>query len=405
MSITSLPGFRDFYPEECAQRNAIFNVWREVATRYGFVEYEGPVLEPLELFTQKSGAEIAGQLYHFVDKGERAVAMRPEMTPTLARMAAARHRDYKKPLKWFSIPQLYRYERMQRGRLREHYQLNCDILGEAGLQADIEIIAVSIDMLRGLGLTDQDFGVRLSDRQYWTEFFIKNGAPEDKWYDLFQAIDKYDRAPRADTEKALGSLAKGVFDALENGGTNARMEAVLAGLEARGLRSYAQPDLTIVRGLAYYTGTVFELFDRKGELRAICGGGRYDDLLGSLGGVPMPAIGFGMGDVVLGELLKEKGLATTSAQTLDAFIAIADDACQPRAMKLLQELRDAGLRVDYALAGGKLGKQFEQAEARGARYAVVIESADPAAPVQLKEMKSRGQRSAAVSELIGLLKR
>src|SRR5271154_3459556 len=195
----ALPGFRDFYPDDCAFRNAIFAKWRDVAYRYGFVEYDGPPLEPLDLFTKKSGDEIVTQLYHFKDKGDRDVALRPEMTPTLARLVTARHKDFKKPLKWFSVPQVFRYERQQRGRLREHYQLNCDIIGEAGLEADIELIALVIDTLRAFGLTEKDFVVRLSDRQFWRNFYFINALPPEKEYQFLQILDKAERKGREAT--------------------------------------------------------------------------------------------------------------------------------------------------------------------------------------------------------------
>src|SRR3954467_951179 len=175
-----LPGFRDFLPNDCASRNYVFARWREVARRYGFVEWDGPILEPTELYRKKSGPEIVEQLFNFVDKGEREVAMRPELTPTLARVVAGNERNFKKPLKWFSIGQFFRYEKQQRGRLREHYQLNCDIVGEASLGGDVELIALAIDILRGFGFSDKDFVVRISDRQFWTEFLRQKDVAEEK---------------------------------------------------------------------------------------------------------------------------------------------------------------------------------------------------------------------------------
>src|SRR5476649_334575 len=185
----TLPGFRDFLPNDCAARNYVFAKWREVARRYGFVEWDGPVLEPTDLYRKKSGAEIVGQLFNFVDKGEREVSLRPELTPTLARVVAANERSFKKPLKWFSIGQFFRYEKQQRGRLREHFQLNCDILGEAGLAADVELVALCVDVLRGFGLTEKDFVVRVSDRGFWTEFLEQRNVPPENWQAILQAID------------------------------------------------------------------------------------------------------------------------------------------------------------------------------------------------------------------------
>ncbi|PTX97641.1 histidine--tRNA ligase [Verrucomicrobia bacterium LW23] len=399
-----LTGFRDFYPEECAGRNAIFSVWRSVATRYGFVEYDGPPLESLELYQKKSGAEIASQLYNFTDKGERHVALRPELTPTLARMVAERHRDFKKPLKWFAIPQVFRYERPQKGRLREHYQLNCDILGEPSLEADAENIALAIDVLRAFGLTSDDFVIRLSDRQFWVDLLIARNVPQEKWYDFFQAIDKSEREPEEKTREKLGPLADEVLGILANGAESARLDAVERSLTVRGFGACYKRDFTIVRGLAYYTGIVWEAFDRTGQFRAICGGGRYDDLLKNLGGVDMPALGFGMGDVVLGELLKARGKAPATAQTLDYFVAIADETVRENAMELVQKLRDAGKRTDFAIAiGTKLGKQLETASARGARHAIVADAKLKSGEAELKDLQTREQRTVPVASLLGVV--
>ena len=369
----ALPGFRDFYPDDCAFRNAIFAKWRDVAHRYGFVEYDGPPLEPLDLFTKKSGDEIVNQLYHFKDKGDRDVALRPEMTPTLARLVTARHKDFKKPLKWFSIPQVFRYERQQKGRLREHYQLNCDIIGEPGLEADVELIALVIDVLRAFGLTEKDFVVRLSDRQFWTDFMNAKGIPEDKRYAFIQAIDKSEREDRAKTAEKLGPLAAEVFAILDDAGStkSERLDTVETGLRHRGLQDYVKRDYTVVRGLAYYTGVVFEVFDRSGEFRAIAGGGRYDTLLKNLGGVDLPALGFGIGDVVLGEILKKtaEGNAMFIVESNPGiYVAIADEEYRPQAMALVQQLRDylktsgeMTYWVDYPLKPMKMNKQFEAA--------------------------------------------
>ena len=370
----ALPGFRDFYPDDCAFRNAIFAKWREVAHRYGFVEYDGPPLEPLDLFTKKSGQEIVGQLYNFKDKGDREVALRPEMTPTLARLVTARHKDFKKPLKWFSIPQVFRYERQQRGRLREHYQFNCDIIGEVGLEADIELIALVIDTLRAFQLTEKDFVVRLSDRQFWTDFMEAKSVPEDQRYAFLQAIDKSDRETREKTAEKLGPLAADVFSVLDVGATSERLDAVEAGLKFRGLQDYVKRDFTIVRGLAYYTGIVWEIFDRSGEFRAIAGGGRYDTLLKNLGGVDLPALGFGMGDVVLGEMLKNNAFAEGMTLPLDCYIAIPDEAYRAQAIQLVQRLREAGLRTDFSLKAAKLNKQMDAAYEKKASRLVIVDA-------------------------------
>lgn len=395
----ALPGFRDFYPDDCAFRNAIFAKWRDVAHRYGFVEYDGPPLEPLDLFTKKSGEEIVTQLYNFTDKGDRNIALRPEMTPTLARLVTARHKDFKKPLKWFSVPQVFRYERQQKGRLREHYQFNCDIIGEPGLEADIELIALLIDTLRAFGLTEKDFVIRLSDRQFWTDFMNAKGVPEDQRYAFIQAIDKSEREDKAKTAEKLGPLAEEVFTILADASTgkSERLDTVEAGLHARGLQEYVKRDYTVVRGLAYYTGVVFEAFDRSGEFRAIAGGGRYDNLLKNLGDVDLPALGFGMGDVVLGEILKKQQWTPIDVTAFKTYLVIADESVRPKAMTLLQELRHF-FNVDYPFAAAKIGKQFQNAEERGCDVAVIIDAQVNDGFVEVKDLSTRTQSKVSITD-------
>jgi len=376
-----LPGFRDFLPADCAVRNYIFTTWREVARRYGFVEWDGPVLEPTDLYRKKSGPEIVEQLFHFVDKGEREVALRPELTPTLARVVAAHEREFKKPLKWFSIGQFFRYEKQQRGRLREHFQLNCDILGEASLAADVELIALAIDVLRGFGLTEQDFVVRISDRQFWTDFLRSHGVAEEKWQEILAVIDKSERESKEKTAEKLEKLADPVFKTLEQGGESDRLVQVQAGLATRGLDKFIDIDVRIVRGLAYYTGIVFEVFDRAGKLRAIAGGGRYDNLVDHLsdGAASLPANGFAMGDVVLGELIRGTSTARERMEKIIAgdnpvqiYAVIAKEERRENALQQIQGLRERGYRVDYPLVPAKIPKQFQTAEQLGARFAIVF---------------------------------
>src|SRR5437773_1933663 len=246
----ALPGFRDFLPEDYAKRNYIFACWREVARRYGFVEWEGPPLESTELYKKKSGAEIVDQLFNFTDKGEREVALRPELTPTLARLVAAHERQFKKPLKWFSIGQFFRYEKQQRGRLREHFQINCDIVGESDFSADVELIALSIDVLRAFGFTEKDFVVRISDREFWTDFLRQQNLPSERWEEVLQTIDKSERESRDKTVEKLGKLADPVLSILEEGGRSGKLDRLVDDLGARGLAEYVDIDVRIVRGLA-----------------------------------------------------------------------------------------------------------------------------------------------------------
>jgi histidyl-tRNA synthetase len=376
----TLPGFRDFLPDDCAKRNYIFARWREVARRYGFVEWEGPVLEATELYKKKSGAEIVDQLFNFTDKGEREVALRPELTPTLARVVAAHEREFKKPLKWFSIGQFFRYEKQQRGRLREHFQLNCDILGEAGLAADIELVALCIDVLRAFGFGEKDFVVRISDREFWTDFLREKDVPVDRWDGLLQAIDKFGREPREKTAEKLGKLADPVFTTLKTDRKSEKLGKFVDGLRVFGLADFVSIDIGIVRGLAYYTGIVFEVFDRTGKFRAVAGGGRYDNLIGQLSdsSVSLPALGFAMGDVVLGELIQEiprvsqiMERAVAKERKIDIYVVIAKEERRADALKQIQQLRDRGFRVDYPLAPTKVARQFQGAEEAGASLAVL----------------------------------
>jgi histidyl-tRNA synthetase len=390
----ALPGFRDFYPQEFAERAHIMATWRDVARRYAFVEYDGPPLEPLELYTRKSGDEIVGQLYNFVDKGDRAVALRPEMTPTVARMVAARANALRKPVRWFSMPQLFRYERQQKGRLREHYQLNVDIFGSADVAADAELVACAVDIMRAFGLTSDDVVVRVSDRRILQAFLESLGVPTEAVAGVYGVIDKLERQPAqvsaeklvalgvpADAVERIVTIADVQFDevgsrlassdasaTVEEFGAFLRYVPTLLGDDASWLRM----DLSIVRGLAYYTGIVFELFDRSGEFRAICGGGRYDTLLQSLGGADLPALGFGMGDVVLGELLRAKGLMRATESRADYWIAGADDVPLERIMREAARLRGEGHSVEFALRSQSLSKQKKAAQASGAKHFVTL---------------------------------
>jgi len=394
MSPGALPGFRDFYPTELAERSYIFRGWRDVARRYGFVEYDGPPLEPLDLYTKKSGAEIVDQLYNFTDKGGREIALRPEMTPTLARMVAARANAMRKPVRWFSIPQLFRYERAQRGRLREHFQLNMDIIGEADVSADAELLAAAIDVMRAFGLTSEDVVARVSDRRLLNALLRGIGITEAQLPAAYAALDKLDRDPRevleqrlaaagvsAATSAQLFELAGATADEeaftqlVQAAGAMAEWDALrsyLDHLESLGVREWVKLDLSIVRGLAYYTGIVFELFDAKGELRAICGGGRYDTLLESLGGVSLPALGFGMGDVVLGELLRARGKMPSAEPEVDVWVAYGDSGTVEDAMRVASMIRARGRSVEYALGSQKLARQLKAAYAAGAKQTLVI---------------------------------
>jgi len=377
----ALPGFRDFYPEDLSLRNHIFATWRSVAGRYGFEEYDGPPLEALDLYTKKSGDEIVQQLYSFRDKGDREVALRPEMTPTLARMVAARVQALRKPIRWFSIPQLFRYERQQRGRLREHFQLNMDIIGEAGPLADAELMAAAVDIMRAFGLGPGDVQLRISDRRVIKSLLLGRGVTEAQLGTAFAVIDRSERVPKNALEEMLRESGVGsreseaVFDVAGLRGVDALKAAgevaepltqAVDALKEMGLGEFVSVDMTIVRGLAYYTGIVFELFDAQKKLRAIAGGGRYDGLL------YQPALGFGMGDVVLGELLKERDVAPKVSIELGAFLIAVGGDDLPTVLQLAHALRERGIAVEYGLRHAGVRKQLELASARGAARAVIV---------------------------------
>ncbi len=390
-----LPGFRDFPPEEMALRSHIFRAWRRVSRRYGFLEYDAPPLEPLDLYVEKSGEEIVGQLYNFTDKGDREVSLRPEMTPSLARVLGERSRAMPKPIRWFSIPQLFRYERQQRGRLREHFQWNVDLLGSDAVEADAEILAVALDGLRELGLGQDEIRARVSDRRLLAALLASLGVPDGSLLATYAVVDKIEREPEERIRELLTeqvglepAAVEGIiqlFQAPDLDEVSRRfsedeevarhldqMREFLQVMEELGLGEYVDFDLTIVRGLAYYTGIVFEVFDRAGEFRAICGGGRYDRLLELVGGESLPAVGFGMGDVVLTDLLQERGLAPDYRREVDHFIVVIGEDQSPLARRVARALRGKGRSVVYGIRGQSVRKQFSAAANEGAREVIIL---------------------------------
>jgi histidyl-tRNA synthetase len=426
MSQGALPGFRDFYPEQFAERAYIVGVWRKVLRRYAFVEYDGPPLEPLDLYRKKSGDELVGQLYAFIDKGDREVAMRPEMTPTFARMVAARANSLRKPVRWFSVPQLFRYERQQKGRLREHFQLNADIVGEPGVTADAELVSIALDIMREFGLSETDVVARVSDRRLLQALLANAGVREESFAAVYAVIDKRGREPvnvsREKMEAAVGSaeVADAVDAMLECGdietltaryGDQAsviehidRMRVYLEYVKALGFEGWIRLDLSIVRGLAYYTGIVFELFDISGEFRAICGGGRYDTLLKTLGNVDLPALGFGMGDVVLGELLRAKGMIPPAVAQTDYWVAGDDESLLPDVMSVASKIRSTDRSVEYALKPQQLSRQLKAATAAGARNAVILKREQyEKGEITLKDLEAGTERSLPLADLINSL--
>jgi histidyl-tRNA synthetase len=407
-----LPGFRDFYPKECALRNYLFENWRQVAKSFGFQEYDGPTLEPAELYKRKSGEELKAQLFRFVDQGDRDVCLRPEMTPTLARLVAAREREYRKPIKWFSISPFFRFEKPQKGRLREFYQINCDILGDDSAAADAELIGLAIALHRIFGLTDDDFFVRVNNRHLWAEFLTQHQQPIERLSEFLSIIDKLERENEEVTTRKLQTFQLGLADIREFLETPASSVPgfgdLFRELQWRGLEKYVELDLTIVRGLDYYTGLVFEIFDRKKKDRSLAGGGRYDNLISviSEGETDLPAAGFAIGDVTFTNLLQEldhtrKRIDDALHVPLGAFIIVADETRRPDAIGLVNDLRQAGMAADYFLQPAKVARQFQQAEAVGAKYAVVIGHEWP--EVRVKLLAERTEKIMSKDELSSVL--
>ncbi len=392
-------------------RNYIFDTWRSIARRYGFVEYEAPVVETTDLYRKKSGDEITSQLFCFKDKADREISLRPEVTPSLARMATTRHRDFKKPMKWFQIGSCFRYEEPQEGRTREFIQFNADILGDASSGTDAELIALSIDVMLAFGIQGEDFAIRLSNRQLWTQYLEDQKVPAEHTATFLQIVDKIERAKPEETAtklSAIGLTLENVRAFMAAADENHPAFAALrADLTARGLWKYVRIDASIVRGLAYYTGTVFEVFDLKHGLRAVAGGGRYDKLcaLMSDGNVDMAAAGFAMGDVVLGILLSKTPSAQfaiteylNSQQGVEVYVVVADEAQRAHALAGVQALRAAGVRLDFSMVPQKVGKQFQAAENQKARFAIVFGAEYP--EVQIKNLVSREQSLVAADALV-----
>lgn len=405
MRFKALTGFRDFYPAEMARRRWIEDAWHRASRAAGFEEWDGPVLESLELIAAKSGDEIESQLYAFADKGERKVALRPEMTPTLARMVGARAGGLPKPIKWYCVPQFFRYERPQRGRGREFFQWNVDVVGSDEPAADAEVIAVALDGLGRLGLGPADLQVRINDRRFLRRMLERlEVAPADE-AETLACLDKLDRdrgAP-ARLEALLGaeraSRVRGWCAEFPRDEA-AELAPVLEACVEFGVGEYVEPDFGIVRGLAYYTGPVWEIFDRKQALRAVAGGGRYDALIASLGGPDLPALGFGMGDMVLSELLAERGIEPPPVPRVDTFVVPIGEEMQARARGIVARLRAAGVAADAPYGAVKAGRALKAADQAGARRAVLVgpdEWADGC--VLVRDLASGDERRVPVDEL------
>ena len=419
ISLQPVRGTRDFYPAELRLRNWLFDIWRESSRQFGFEEYDACVLEHEELYVRKAGEEITEQLYSFEDKGGRRIALRPEMTPTLARLILQRKNALTFPLKWFTVAQCFRYERMTRGRRREHYQWNADVIGQSRLVAEVEVLSVLILSLEKMGLSPSRVQVHLNDRRILGSVLAHLGVPAEQHVGVMVVMDKRDKLPPEALERQLAEqgLGKGQIDGLNEllrmdtleqvqgrlGKTAALQELrqLLDMLDAVGYGGYALFDITVVRGLSYYTGTVFEIRDTGVNLRAICGGGRYDSLLSALGGESIPAIGFGFGDVVILELLAELDLLPVLSSQIDYAVIPFSEAQVPQALTLSQALRKAGLRADSEFSFRKLKRALQRADEIGARKAVLLMPDELArGEVVLRDMARREERRLPMSEFL-----
>ena len=412
-------GTRDFYPEDMRLRNWLFDNFDDAALLHGFQEYDAPVLESEELYTRKQGEEITQQLYNFKDKGDRKVALRPEMTPSLARMVMSRAGVLPMPIKWYSIPQCWRYERTQRGRGREHYQWNVDIWGTDAISADAELISVLVTFFKSVGLTEEDLVIKMSSRKVLEEVLGSLGLEGDIFAKTCIIVDKMDKLPADVVSEQLGDLGleKSAIQTIQStlvikdmssleeilGKESAAVTELISlfsALDAYGISGWIEFDASIVRGLAYYTGPVFEAHDRAGELRAICGGGRYDKLLSTLGGKDLPATGFGFGDMVIMELLAEKGLVPELIGGVDDVVISLSPELRNAAMSVATSLRSTGKSVDLVLEDKRLKWAFKHAERSGAqRLVMVMPDEWKEGKVKIKDLESGEEIEVSVESL------
>ena len=429
MKIPPVKGTRDFYPREMAVRNWIIDGWKQVSVRNGFEEYDGPIFEFLKMFQIKSGDEIVEQLFSFKDRGDRDLAIRPEITPTLARMVNQRINTLPRPLKWFSVPRLCRAERPQKGRLREFFQWNIDIIGVEDVLADAEVIFTTVDYLRQVGLTNSDVSVKFSSRKLLAGVLKSIGIAQEQLDALYSLLDKKSRLPPDTFTEALAEkvptaeMAANIAAFMELDAVSAIKSVVEPNdeinkavdelvelvhyLDRMGVADYCRFDPSIVRGLAYYTGVVFEVHDIVGQLRAIGGGGRYDNLLKDFGGPDISATGMGMGDCVLEILLREKQLLDdkTVANPLDYFVAFADKAYRERAVEFTAELRLKGISANFSYKMGGLAKQLKEASERNAQKCIIIGAEIDNDELVVKDMAAGRQQTVPVDKFFAEIQR
>ena len=415
MKIPPVKGTRDFYPPQMAIRNYIVDGWKAASLRNGFEEYDGPIFEYLKMYQIKSGDEIVEQLFNFTDRGDRKLAIRPEITPTLARMVNQQINSLPRPIKWFSVPRLCRAERPQKGRLREFFQWNIDIIGIDDVLADAEVIFTAIDYLQSAGLTADDIVVKISSRKMLAAILKEIGIKEKDLESIYTVLDKRTKVPDDAFEEMLAEkiadadirqkvtqlMAAESIDNLNDivplsdkaNESVDELKKLFQLLETMGVTDFCKFDITVVRGLAYYTGIVFEIYDKKSQLRAIGGGGRYDNLLKQFGGPQIPATGFGIGDCVLGILLEEKGLldGKSNNRQIDYFVACVDEQFAKNALEITTKIRRAGVSASFSYKATGLGKQLKQASAENAKKAIIIGEEFEKNQLAIKDMESGDQ--------------
>lgn len=422
MKLTQVKGTRDFYPADMQRRNWLFEKFRSTARKYNFEEYDASILEHEELYTRKGGDEITTQLYGFTDKGGRRLALRPEMTPSLARLILAQQKSLQFPLKWFSICQCFRYERMQRGRKREHFQWNMDIVGDPGLTADVELLAAIVDFCLSIGLGANDVCIKFSNRKILQEMFQNIGIPESKFLQTCVVVDKYGKigeenvtAMLTELEIPSDSIRKVIAilnteDEEELTTLNGRIPEGLVEAQnlieisrAYGIDNFLKFDMSIVRGLSYYTGTVFEVFDIQGKSRAICGGGRYDKLIETFGGPPTPMVGFGFGDIVIADILEERKLLPDSTEETKYLVIAYSESERDASIRIASALRKSGTRVEIDLSYRKLQRTYSRADKLGFHTAVLVAPQELAHNrVVVKRLKEQTEKTIPIEELCAI---
>jgi len=415
--IQPVKGTRDFYPEAMAQRTWLYERIRAVARRFGYQEYEGPILEPLSLYAAKSGEELVKeQAFLLRDRGGDELAMRPELTPTLARMIAQKQAQLPRPIRWWSFGPFWRYERPQKGRTREFFQWNIDLLGLDDPRADAELLAVAAGFFREVGLGAGEVVLQVNNRRLMDGCLARIGIDGEAKKSAFRLIDKRDKlAPPAWAAYAgtLGFSAEQVaalstlLEDRELWRESAELSTLFDLLEAYGVRKLIEYEPSVIRGLDYYTGTVFEARDREGEFRAILGGGRYDNLVADVGGDPLPGVGFAMGDVVVGLVLEKYGrLPATRPAPARVLVTLFGAEMTAEAVRAAQALREAGVDAEIYPEPAKMAKQFRYADQLGIPFAIVI-GPDEAAQgrVALKELASGSQEVLPLAEAVERLRR